>query len=78
MSNKIEENDIVYLLRAVMNKKVLFTFPDEGLVSEKEAKEYVIENQYKLRKAGIELDVKISDCNIFEPVDVVWDLEDYN
>lgn len=67
-----------YLIRAVKKDKVLFLFPDKGFVSEKDAKDYVIENQYKLRKEGIELDVSISDCNIYEPVDVVWDLEDYN
>ncbi len=45
-------------------------------MTELEAYNYVVENQEKLRKNGVELYVALLDCdNEPTPVDVVWNIE---
>lgn len=46
-------------------------------ISETNAYNFVAKNQFEMRKQGIELFVGISSNNI-EPVDVVWDLIEFN
>jgi len=68
-----------YQLRGITKEKVVFTYFKNSsyFCTEAEAKAYVCENQYPLRKEGIEIEIKIRDVQGWIPADVVWDLIEY-
>lgn len=69
----------IYILRGVRKGVEIFRIPkEEPYMTESAAKEYVAINQFEMRLDGIELELMVDGCEFFEPVDVVWDLEQFN
>ena len=78
MSKKIIDEDYTYSLFFRLPKANDYVLiPNMLNVSELEAKDYCANNQFDMRKDGIELYVGIGN-GVVEPVDVVWDLVKFN